>query len=78
MGYWYRQRTGEYLWQPGYWDRVLRDEDDVLEAVRYIVANPLRAGLVTDLTKYPWVGASRWTIQELAQVSQDCERPSWW
>jgi putative transposase len=56
MGYWYRQRTGEYLWQPGYWDRVLRDEDDVLEAVRYIVANPLRAGLVTDLTKYPWVG----------------------
>ena len=77
-GYWHRQRTREFLWQPGYWERVLRDEDDVAQAVRYIVANPLRAGLAIDLTTYPWIGASRWTIKELADACQDCERPDWW
>jgi REP element-mobilizing transposase RayT len=78
LGYWYRRRTTEFLWQPGYWDRVLRDEDDLSQAVRYVVANPLRAGLVRDLTQYPWVGSARWTIEELAAACQDCERPSWW
>jgi REP element-mobilizing transposase RayT len=29
LGYWYRRQTTEFLWQPGYWDRVLRDEDDL-------------------------------------------------
>jgi putative transposase len=78
LGYWYRRQTTEFLWQPGYWDRVLRDEDDLGQAVRYVVANPLRAGLVQDLTHYPWVGSARWTIEELATTCQDCERPSWW
>jgi putative transposase len=77
-GYRYRQRTREFLWQPGYWDRVLRAEDDLFNVICYVVANPLRAGLVDDVTKYPWVGASRWTIQDLAGACQDCERPNWW
>lgn len=41
------------LWQPGFHDRALRREDDILEVARYIVANPLRAGLVQRLGDYP-------------------------
>ena len=41
------------LWQEGYHDRALRREEDVLSAARYIVANPLRAGLVKRLGDYP-------------------------
>ena len=48
----YLQRTGR-LWQPAYHDRALRDEDDRLAIARYIVANPLRAGLVQRLGDYP-------------------------
>ena len=56
-----REGTGP-LWQKGYHDRALRNEDSVLQAARYVVANPLRAGLVASLAQYPlwdeqWVAA---------------------
>ena len=40
------------IWQPGYQDRALRQEEDVRKVARYIVANPLRAGLVNSVTQY--------------------------
>jgi REP element-mobilizing transposase RayT len=40
------------LWQPGFHDRALRDDVDLRVAARYVVANPLRAGLVSDIRKY--------------------------
>ncbi|WP_175653184.1 REP-associated tyrosine transposase [Pseudomonas sp. Marseille-P9899] len=40
------------LWQTGFHDRALRREENVLAVVRYIVANPLRAGLVERVRDY--------------------------
>jgi REP element-mobilizing transposase RayT len=45
-------RTGP-VWQQGYHDRALRREEDLQVAARYVVANPLRAGLVERLADYP-------------------------
>ncbi len=42
------------VWQPGYHDHALRCEEDVQAIARYIVANPLRAGLVERVGDYPW------------------------
>ena len=44
---------GERLWQPGYHDHALRKEEDVVQVARYIIANPLRAGLVKKVADYP-------------------------
>ena len=44
-------------WQPGFHDRALRAEDELLDAARYVVANPLRAGLVQRLADYPYWNA---------------------
>ncbi|MHC8407514.1 REP-associated tyrosine transposase [Pseudomonas sp. TMB3-21] len=41
------------LWQKGYHDRAVRREDDVKHLARYVVANPIRAGLVTRVHDYP-------------------------
>jgi REP element-mobilizing transposase RayT len=41
------------LWQQGYHDRALRREEDLIKLARYVVANPLRAGLVKRLGDYP-------------------------
>ncbi|MGE8068687.1 REP-associated tyrosine transposase [Pseudomonas sp. NPDC089569] len=41
------------LWQQGFHDRALRREEDLVKLARYIVANPLRAGLVKRLGDYP-------------------------
>ena len=40
------------LWQDGYHDRALRTDEDLLAAARYLVANPVRAGLVTKVWDY--------------------------
>ncbi len=48
-----QKRTG-HLFQ-GRFKALLIDEDDyLLELVRYIHLNPLRAGIVKDLDNYPW------------------------
>ena len=49
-------RCGQ-LWSPGYHDHALRTEDDLIETARYIVANPLRAGLVRRVGDYPFWNA---------------------
>ena len=41
------------VWQPGYQDRALRREESVVQVARYIVANPVRAGLVDRAGDYP-------------------------
>ncbi|MHC8286567.1 REP-associated tyrosine transposase [Pseudomonas sp. XS1P51] len=41
------------LWQKGYHDRAVRREEDVKNLARYVVANPIRAGLVTRVHDYP-------------------------
>ncbi|MBF6621935.1 MAG: transposase [Pseudomonas stutzeri] len=41
------------LWQNGYHDRALRKDEDLPAVARYIVANPLRAGLVERVGDYP-------------------------
>jgi putative transposase len=45
-------RTGS-IWQTGFHDHALRKEEDRLAIARYIVANPLRAGLVKKLADWP-------------------------
>ncbi|WP_232820991.1 transposase [Dyella sp. C11] len=42
------------VWSRGYHDRALRLEDDVKAVARYIVANPLRARLVSHVLDYPY------------------------
>ena len=51
-----RRRPGrepKTIWQEGYHDHALRQEEDVLAVARYIVANPVRAGLVKSVRDYP-------------------------
>ena len=48
------RNIGTAVWQSGFHDRAIRHEEDVLPAARYIVANPLRAGLVRRVGDYPY------------------------
>jgi putative transposase len=41
------------VWQRGFHDRALRRDDDLKSAARYVIANPVRAGLVAHVGQYP-------------------------
>ena len=49
----HRQKSGN-LWQPSFYDRALRADENRLNIARYIVANPLRKGLVKSVKDYPF------------------------
>lgn len=51
-GLWYKQHTGSSLWQPSYFDHVLREADETISVARYIVENPVIEGLVECLADY--------------------------
>ena len=44
------------LWQPGFFDHVLRSSESYAEKWNYVSENPVRAGLVDDVTKWPYQG----------------------
>jgi putative transposase len=54
-GFAYRRQTSEPLWQPGYHERVLRN-DEATDVIRYILENPIRAGLAAKFGEYPHAG----------------------
>ena len=64
-GYQHRRRTSRRLWQEGYFDRVLRSEDQTRAVVSYIVGNPVRAGLCQRPGDYPFSGSSRYSLEDL-------------
>ncbi len=41
------------VWEKAFYDHALRKEEDIRQVARYIVANPLRAGLVENIYDYP-------------------------
>jgi len=47
------RRIGSPVWQDGFHDRAMRRDEDLAAMARYVVANPLRAGLVSTLRDYP-------------------------
>ena len=47
-----RHQHPEQIWQRGFHDRALRSEDDIKSVARYIIANPVRAGLVRSVVDY--------------------------
>ena len=42
------------FWQHAYYDHALRKDEDIKKIARYVVANPLRAGLVERIEEYPY------------------------
>jgi putative transposase len=73
----FSRQGGGRLWQPGYYDRVLRDEDATMDVVRYIVENPVRARLVAEPSQYEFWGSGTYTRDQLLDYIQDA-RPWRW
>ena len=49
-------RSGRF-WAPGFHDHAVRKEEDLKGVARYIIANPLRAGLTKRVADYPYWNA---------------------
>ncbi|KOQ73350.1 REP-associated tyrosine transposase [Stenotrophomonas maltophilia] len=59
----HRGRAGA-VWHAGYYDHAIRSEESLRRQARYILGNPVRAGLATRLGQYPH-GWCQWPLDEL-------------
>jgi REP element-mobilizing transposase RayT len=72
----FRQRTGERLWQTSFFDRTLRESDDVTRTIVYIVNNPVRATLVDKPESHAHWGSGVYTrLQILEFVAESRHAP---
>jgi REP-associated tyrosine transposase len=75
-GYHGKQFIGGRIWQTGYFERVLRENEDSRDVVAYVLANPVRAGLVAKPDDWPFIGSGVCSLKELLEYVQDCARPT--
>jgi putative transposase len=47
---------GGKLWQPRYYDHVVRDDESLLAIAEYLLDNPVRKGLVAEREDWLWSG----------------------
>jgi putative transposase len=52
-------RKGPF-WQRESYDHVVRDADELERIVRYVMGNPVKAGLVAEADAWPWTYVKEW------------------
>jgi REP element-mobilizing transposase RayT len=67
-----QQRRGS-VWQAGFHDHCVRNEESLETIARYLLENPIRAGLVSDLADYPYWWCA-WQVEGDLQAAVDAER----
>lgn len=64
------ERVG-HAFQGRYFARIIDSESYLLQAIRYINQNPLRAGLVQDLSAYKWCSHTEMLAKEARLVNRE-------
>jgi len=73
-GFAFTRVTGHRLWQDSYFDRTLRNVEELPALVQYTIRNPLRAGLVRAPIDYPHWGSQRYSREELLEFIASARR----
>ena len=72
--YRYKRSAGKPLWQRGYYDRILREDEDSLAVARYILTNPARRGLTDDAASYPYSGSFVCSVPDILYSVLVCNK----
>ena len=67
-GFHYKKAFGKTLWQRYGYERTLRSDEATLSVARYIVENPLRAGLVRSVEDCPFLGSDVYRVSEILEA----------
>jgi putative transposase len=53
------------FWQREYYERLVRDEDELAHAIEYTLMNPVAAGLCEHPLNWPWSNAADYYSPQL-------------
>ena len=63
-GFWLFKNYPEYKWQKDYYDHILRKDEDLTTQMKYILNNPVRAGIVENWKDYKMFGSTVFNLEE--------------
>jgi putative transposase len=66
-GFYYSKTYAGKLWQRYSFEHVLRDDQKSIVVARYILQNPIRAGLAKRIEDYPFLGSLVWPLPALLE-----------
>jgi putative transposase len=69
-GYHYRAKFNHRLWQRYGYEHALRSHEEAISVARYIMENPVRAGLVERIEDYPYSGSDVYSIDQILEAVQ--------
>ena len=64
-GFYYSKQYKRTLWQRYGYEHLVRDEEATLAVARYILENPIRAGLAQSVDEYPYVGSLVYSLRDI-------------
>lgn len=67
-GYWLSRHRPGVSWQKDFHDHIIRQSEDLVTHVRYILDNPRRKGLVSDWEAYQFKGAVGCSLEDVLGV----------
>ncbi len=70
-GFAYARRHCRRLWHVGYYERILRDDESTEAVARYVLENPIRAGLANAIGEYPFAGSDLYDTRSLLELWRD-------
>jgi hypothetical protein len=62
------------VWHREYWDRFIRDERRLQQAIEYIHQNPVKAGLVDTAEAWPWSSVRYANQGKIANQEKDADQ----
>ncbi|MGB9722132.1 MAG: REP-associated tyrosine transposase, partial [bacterium] len=62
--YYYKKIKGQKLWQIGYYEHILRKDEDTISTAKYIWGNPVRRGLASDYKDYELLGSFEFDVKQ--------------
>ncbi len=74
-GFDFKRMHGEELWQRSFYEHVLRADEDLLAAAKYILENPVRAELVETIEEWPLSGGTATSGAKAPPLREGLPRP---
>ena len=69
--------AGQSLWQPRYWEHLIRDESDYRQHVEYIHYNPVKHGYAARPSEWPYSSFRRYVREGLYADDWGNTEPTW-
>jgi putative transposase len=63
-GFWLSKNIKEVKWQKDYYDHILRSSENLYVSIKYILNNPVRAGMADYWKIYPYKGSTIYNFDE--------------